>query len=310
MKQIITTILIVLPVMMVSAQRGPLTGSGKLMSNTYDVKPFNKIKLIDLAGKADVEVGKPFAVAVDIDDNLAYLLSVSCEEGVLKIAFNDNQNNRLYIENTNIRIKIALPALNTLEHRGNNRVEVTGLSAKQLTIEKSGNGNLQLNGQIEELIINKSGNGEVDAGQLIARIAKVHASGNGNVNVNASDSFEANGSGNGDIQNIGTALATSGSGKSGNGRIIDAGSKKAEAMNKEIEKAPAISVRLSNDSEKRMDLKIVYPVKGSYGISLNAGETRKEKFPAGTKVYRDGNGGGLLFEITAEDEGKRLAVGG
>jgi Putative auto-transporter adhesin, head GIN domain len=130
MKQIIITILLLLPVMMVSAQKGPLTGSGKLMSNTYDVKPFTKIKFIDLAGKGEVEVGKPFAVAVDIDDNLAYLLSVSCEEGVLKIAFNDNQNNRLYIENTNIRIKIALPALNTLEHRGNNRVEVTGLADK------------------------------------------------------------------------------------------------------------------------------------------------------------------------------------
>lgn len=308
MKRFIITLVLLTPAFIVSAQRGPLNGSGKLISNNYDVKPFTKIKLIDLAGKAEVEVGKPFAVAVDTDDNLAYLLSVSCEEGVLTIAFKDNQHNRLYIENTHIRIKIALPLMTGLHHSGNNRVEVTGLAGKQLTVEKSGNGNLQMKGQLEELIINKSGNGDVDARQLLTGNAKVYSSGNGDVKVNASETFEASGSGNGDIYNTGTALATTSSGKTGNGRIIDAATKMAEAVNNDREKTPVVLVRISNESGKRTDLKIVYPVKGSYGISLNAGETRREKFPSGTKVYRDGNGGSLLFEITSANEGMVLRI--
>lgn len=291
-----------------TAQRKPLKGSGIVVNKTFDYKDFDKIILTDLSGRVEVQVGKPFSILVDIDDNLASLLSVSASNGNLEMELTGNENNRMYIENTNIHIKISLPEISVLEHRGNDNVTVNGITGRYFRMQKSGNGDVVLRGTIDEFEIKKSGNGHINASNLLAKNVTVNSSGNGDVVVNASNYFKATVSGNGDIKNIGAALANAASSKSGNGDIIDASYKEKVNPYPGNEDDTKVKTRIKNNTNESVELKVVYPVKGSYGIDIQPGATRREYFPLGTKIYRDGKMKVPLFEITPANRDSVLVI--
>lgn len=196
-----------------------LNGNGKIIKKTYDFKDFDKIQFQDLAGKAEVEVGKPFSVQIEIDENLESLLEVNNADGKLSIEFKGNKNNRLYIEKTNIRIRVSMPEISVLQHQGNSDLKVHGLIGRYFRLENNGNGNTKLSGSIDKLDIKKYGNGNVDAKDLSAKYAEVKSFGNGDVKVNVSVSLTANGTGNGDIIKTGSGKIESMSGIVGNGEV-------------------------------------------------------------------------------------------
>ena len=199
---------------------GALKGSGIVVTKTFDFKNFDSIELKDLDGKIEVEAGKPFSIQIAVDDNLEPLLLVNEKNNSLTIELNKNKNNRRYVENSNIKILITLPQLSKVMQTGNTNTFIKNVENKNFVIKSRGNGNITVEGKAENIDIQRSGNGNVYAGKLIAKNATVVSTGNGNVKVNVSDIFIANGSGNGDIQNIGKAKATSNSKKTGNGSII------------------------------------------------------------------------------------------
>ena len=90
-----------------------LRGSGKTISKSYDYSNFNKVNFDDLDGKLEIEVGKEFSISITIDDNLVNLLSIvdNEDEKRLTIALKGNRNNKMYIEDTKINIRITLPYL-------------------------------------------------------------------------------------------------------------------------------------------------------------------------------------------------------
>jgi hypothetical protein len=292
----------------VNAQNGPLTGSGKIISKTFDYKDFDKISLRDLSGRVELEAGKPFSVKIEIDDNLESLLDVEVKNNQLEISLWGNRNNKLYIENTNIVIKISLPKITVLEHRGNAKVALSGIAGREFRMEKAGNGDVTLSGLVEELAVLKAGNGDVNARNLIAQKVNVLSSGNGDVTVNAAKNFNFKGSSNGYIKNTGSALADATSIKTGNGDIIDSGYKIKTLPYAGVKEDTRIKTSIQNNTAKRAVLKIVYPIKGSYGIDIGPGMTRKEYFPLGTKIYRQGNMGKPLFEITPENRDRILVI--
>ena len=220
-KLIILSALFVAGLQTAFCQMGALKGSRTVVSKTFNFKTFDSIQLQDLDGKVEVEVGKTFSIKVSIDDNLEPLLLVEEKNNTLRIVLDKNENNRRYVENSNIKITITVPQLSKISQSGNNETFVKGLQGKSFSIKCSGNANLTVEGNIENLTIEKEGNGDLVAGRLIANIVSVIAMGNGNVKVNASEFFTANGSGNGDIKNIGKAKASANSRKTGNGEIIN-----------------------------------------------------------------------------------------
>jgi hypothetical protein len=68
-------------------------------------------KFNDLDGKLEIEVGNHFQSQL-IDDNLSNLLTVieNSDQKQLTLALK-NRNNKMYIENTKIHIKITMPFL-------------------------------------------------------------------------------------------------------------------------------------------------------------------------------------------------------
>lgn len=194
-KNILVFTVVILSLTACTAQKGPLKGSGKIVNKIFDYKDFDKVQLQDLDGKVEIETGQSFSIAVAIDDNLENLLSVSVYNGELTIELKGNANNKLYIEETNIAIKITMPELSALKHRGNGNVYVNKLTGNNFTIKNTGNGNIFLNGDIEKLAISSGGNGMVNAEKLLAASVNVNRSGNGNVIINTNNTFNATSSG-------------------------------------------------------------------------------------------------------------------
>lgn len=202
------------------AQKGPLRGSGNIVKVNHALEDFTSIQLLDLSGVVNVTVGKPFSINIQIDDNLLPLLETAVNNSELSVKLANNLNNKLYIEQTNIKIMINLPELKTVKHRGNDFLTITGISGKSFSLKNFGNGNVKLEGEADELEISKSGNGDVIAKELKVQKATILSTGNGDVLINATASFKANGSGNGDIKQVGIGRLSEGSAKSGNGKII------------------------------------------------------------------------------------------
>lgn len=203
------------------AQRGPLRGTGKLITKTLDFRDFDKLSFDDLDGKIEVEIGKSFSVKIEIDENLEPLLEVKKEsqEGVLSIGLKGNYNNKMYIEDTRIKVKVTMPEASVIQHRGNSSLQVTGIVGRYFRIENYGNGNATLQGTIDELDVKKNGNGEVKAQGLVAKTAKVKSYGNGNVRVNTQISLTAHGSGNNSVMQFGPGKIDPMSGIMGNGEV-------------------------------------------------------------------------------------------
>ncbi len=210
-----------LMVLFAQAQRGPLRGTGKVVQKSYNIRDFDKINLEDLDGKIEVEIGKTFSIKIEIDENLESLLHVGKDEkeGVLTIGLQGNASNKLYVEGTRIKVKVTMPEASVIQHRGNSNLHVTGVIGRYFRLENAGNGDVLLQGNIDELDIKKNGNGEVKAQSLVAKTAKVKSYGNGNVRVNVQISLTAHGSGNNSVMQFGPGRIEPISGIIGNGEV-------------------------------------------------------------------------------------------
>jgi hypothetical protein len=205
----------------VFAQKSPLKGTGKLISRTFDIKDFDKVSFEDFDGKIEVEIGKPYSIKVEIDENLEPRLEVKKDdaENQLTIRLAGNLNGKLYLEDTRIKIKVTMPEASVIQHRGNTNVHILGILGRYFRLENDGNGDVSLQGNIDELDIKKSGNGNVNAQKLIAKTAKVKSYGNGNVSVNSQISLVAHGTGNNSVMQFGVGKIDPMSGIIGNGEV-------------------------------------------------------------------------------------------
>lgn len=289
------------------AQNRPLKGSGNIVKIAPDIKDFTSLEFLDMDGTIQVEVGKPFSIDIQIDDNLIGLLETVVKNGELSVKLKGNLNNKLYIENTNIKVILYLPELLTVKHRGNDYLTISGLSGNSFLLKNFGNGNVKLDGKVDDLDIRKSGNGDVNAKELVAQNATIVSSGNGDVILNASISFKANGSGNGYIKQVGKGTLSDGSSKSGNGKIVIPD----DLSINDLQNAERINVFIQNNSTERVQLLVQYPYKGSYGLPVNINTTVKENFPIGTKLYKSHtskNQDQPLFIISANDKEQTLII--
>lgn len=218
MKNVFLTIVLILT----SFANAQLKGSGKTVTKSYAYKNFDKISFQDLDGKIEVEIGKPWSITVIIDDNLESLLSFSenVSDKELRIQFKGNKNNQMYVEDTNLRIRITMPAASLIKNLGNSDLLVKNIMGRYFKLENTGNGDTKISGMVDVLDIAKTGNGDVNAENLVTTSADLKSIGNGNLTVNVSQKLTAKLIGNGDIINNGKATFDSNSKKSGNGDLI------------------------------------------------------------------------------------------
>ena len=181
-----------------------LRGSGKTVTKTYDYQNFNKVNFDDLDGKLEIEVGKNFSISITIEDNLINPLTLveNADDKRLIIVLKGNRNNKMYIEDTKIKVKITLPFLAEVSNNGNSGLIVKNINSKNFKSENPVNGSTTLTGIVDNLEVICRGNGNLDATKLIAKTAKINCRGNGNAIINSEKIIESNRSGNGNIQNV------------------------------------------------------------------------------------------------------------
>ena len=138
----------------------------------------------------------------------------------LKIFFKNNTNNKKYIEDSNVKIKITMPKIEAVNHTGNSSLLISNLSEINFKLENSGNGTALISGSVDTLEIINRGNGSTKAKGLLTKNAKIRCSGNGNVYVNVYEKCTAKASGNCSIVNYGKAKFDSQSSRSGNANLI------------------------------------------------------------------------------------------
>jgi hypothetical protein len=218
MTKLIIAIVLTLTSTFANAQ---LKGSGKTVTKTYDYQNFNKVNFDDLDGKLEIEVGKPFSISITIDDNLEKLLSVleASAEKTLTVSLKGNRNNKMYIEDTKIKVKITMPFLMEVSNNGNSGLSVTTINAENFKSNNPVNGSTTLSGIVDNLEISCRGNGNLYAEKLSAKNAVVICRGNGNAKLNVSTSIIGTVSGNGNIINYGKANFDSRSTTTGNGSL-------------------------------------------------------------------------------------------
>jgi hypothetical protein len=201
MTKLIIAIVLTLTSTFANAQ---LKGSGKTITKTYDYKNFNKVSFDDLDGKLEIEVGKPYSISITIGDNLYSILTLAedSNDRQLTIALKGNRNNKLYIEDTKINVKITMPFLTEVNNNGNSGLTVTNINSKYFKSINPVNGSTTLSGIVDNLEIVCKGNGNLNAEKIIAKNAKVTCRGNGSAKVNAIKINESIKSGNGTIINV------------------------------------------------------------------------------------------------------------
>ena len=275
MKKLLLAIVTLAFVSTAYTQRAPLKGSGQIINKTFTYTNFDKISLRDLDGIAEIEVGKPYTISVSIDDNIEKLLNVSVDNNELNISLKGNRNNRMYIENTNIKIKISLPSLVYVLHDGNNKLAINKITGDYFKIKCIDNGSAALSGYVNKLDIVCTGNGTVDAKNLVAKNIETSRRGNGNIYT-----------------------------CKGETTIIK--SNKADNL-----KANMIKVIIKNNTAVKVRLSVKYPLSGSYGIGVNGNDSITENFPVGTKIYTGNQFTTFkkaLFVITESSGDKALLI--
>ena len=218
MKKIILAVLLCGALITTHAQT---KGSGKLVKRSYAFSGFDKVEVEDLDGRIDIEIGPKWSISAVVDDNLLALLAFeeNPKEHALKVLFQGNRKNKMYIEDTNVRIKITMPEASVIKNNSNAVIEVKNIFGRYIRLENIENGQIKASGQVDSLDVTSSGNGTVSAGALKAQKADVKTSGNGNTLVCAEQKITAKVSGNGNIKNIGKAKYGSDSTRTGNGNL-------------------------------------------------------------------------------------------
>ena len=310
-RKLFTSLFAIICLLTACAQRQPLNGSGKIVQKNFNFTGFDKVELINMAGKVEIEVGTPFSISVAIDDNLADLLEATVSEQTLQMVLQGNRSNRLYIERTNILVKITLPAVSYIQQHGNNSLLVNGIKGSYFKLKNQENGNTRLSGAVDELEINCNGNGNVNAEDVSCNNIKIHKSGNSDVYINTDATFIAIGSGNGNVVNKGEGRADSNSGIIGNGEIKYTGNVENIGSKPVAGKSKRVPVTITNLTANWVSLSVKYPIQGSYGIGLKPKETIVESLPVGAKLYYGNQFTAFkkpLYTVSKEEKEQSLSI--
>lgn len=191
-------------------------GNGNVVIENCKVDVFSAIE-IDGVFNVILKQGKKESVSIETDENLVELIDVTVSEKRLVV---DLKGDASIGDYTELNIFITLVNINVLDINGVGDISTeTPLKLKELTLQNSGVGDINLvldcdeltvnnssvgdislSGKTKHFNLNTSGVGDVLALQLDSRNTTVDNSGVGDVKVNATNSINIETSGVGDVE--------------------------------------------------------------------------------------------------------------
>lgn len=200
---------------------GPVTeiaGSGRPVTQTFAFSDFDSLA-IGNAFQAEITAGDTYLVEVTVDENLVDHLRVEQRGKTVKIGLAPNT----IAARANLRARITLPTLVSLDASGatranltgfksdrNTRIDVSGASTVRgamqsgdLAVDVSGGATLELSGTGNDLRATASGASTAALGGFAVSNVNVEASGASRIAVNASGTLDAKASGASTVQYAG-----------------------------------------------------------------------------------------------------------
>jgi hypothetical protein len=168
-------------------------GNGELVETTVDVDPCHAIRLecgLDL----EITLGDAQRVVLTMDENLVDNYRITERAGTLVIDAEDDPR-----PDGDARLQITLTALDALTIAGAGDVDLDRYRGERLEIRIGGAGDLDLAGEVGQLVVQLDGAGDIDARKLRARDAVVTVNGAGDVELYATDSADIELNGVGDV---------------------------------------------------------------------------------------------------------------
>ncbi len=173
--------------------RPGIPGSGISRCEFREVQPFEEINLSGF-GTVNVFAGDTPTVRVTTDNNLLAHVETRVENGKLNIKPRGKIKPK-----TGLNVDVTVPRLTAARVSGAGDMNINDVVGDQLDLSISGVGNLNANGQVNNISTSISGAGDADLRQLYAENATVRISGAGDASVYASESIKARISGVGDV---------------------------------------------------------------------------------------------------------------
>lgn len=168
-----------------SSQR-ELRGNRQLIREEYKLAPFQSITVRQFLSKVTVEVGgTESTVDVQLDSNLKPFLQVTSVDGVLTLAFKDPDNKAFWLSVGTIEVRVKTPVLKRVQNESNGDVTINNLTGSSFNLTNGGNGNVTLQGSVDQLNIVSTANGTIEAKSLVAQSANVVTQANATVELNA-----------------------------------------------------------------------------------------------------------------------------
>ena len=176
---------------------GGVKGSGDRITEERDIRDFTKIRT---SGSMDVHVvvGDQPSLSITFDDNLIDLIETRVKGKTLRITCDES-----YRARKSCLIEITVPKLTSVVSSGSGDMLIENLNGDYFEYNVKGSGDLEIEGEVEEVELGVAGSGDINARQLIADHAEVVIRGSGDVDVYANESFSGSVYGSGDIDYYG-----------------------------------------------------------------------------------------------------------
>ncbi len=173
---------------------------GARLTQALPISGFDKLSVAGVFD-LDVVVGEDFAVEIRGSQKALDRADIRVENGVLVLDIGDTKlQGRRRVLAGGLGAKVSLPALSAIDIAGVVDGEIAGISEEHFSVDFSGVGELDLDGDCGVLDASMSGVGELDASGLKCRDVKVDVSGIGEALVFASERVDASIGGIGKIE--------------------------------------------------------------------------------------------------------------
>lgn len=195
-----------------------LTGSGTVVSQTYDFTDFDELDF-GHAFNATITQGDAYSVVVRVDDNLVDRLLVEQEGNRVRISLQPST----LVTRATMEAEITMPRLSRLNAGGASQVQLNGMETgdnliaeasgasrihgdvvvADVELEASGASNISLAGSGANVQANASGASTIDLEEFTALDAQTEASGASTVIVNIDGILDADASGGSNVYYVG-----------------------------------------------------------------------------------------------------------
>jgi formylmethanofuran dehydrogenase subunit C len=169
-------------------------GSGTKAAQTRKLPAFSGIEF-NGAGQVTAKVGGEPSITLEIDDNLLDIITTEVHDGRLIISSSESYSTSLGLTAT-----VTAPELESYCQRGSGDVVIEGVQGDRFAAELFGAGNIRASGNAGRATANIAGSGNIDLTGLSAKDVTAEIRGSGDVRIGAAQTLSASIFGSGNIR--------------------------------------------------------------------------------------------------------------